>query len=91
MEKNSCKGNNEVSFITAEDCAKCKLCCLYKKSSLLELPVINHEEMENLKAIYPEIKFKKVNRNDCDGYIFDMENDYSDYDPFEEYCDCVLC
>ena len=57
----------------------------------MELPVINHEEMENLKAIYPEIKFKKVNRNDCDGYIFDMENDYSDYDPFEEYCDCVLC
>ena len=75
---------SEVTFITAEDCEKCKYCCSFKKSSLWGLPVINREEMENLKAIYSEIKFKKVKRNDCDGYIFDMENDYSGDDPLEE-------
>ena len=75
---------SEVTFITAEDCAKCKYCCSFKKSSLWELPVINREEMENLKAIYTEIKFKKVKRNDFDGYILDMENDYSCDDPLEE-------
>ena len=63
-------------LLTPQDCAKCRFCCSIKKQGLWELYVLSTSEMENLRKKYPEVQFKYVKRNNCAGYVADMENNY---------------
>lgn len=75
------------NLLTPQDCAKCKFCCSFKKRSLKELYVLTPAEMENLRKKYPEVQFKYVNRNNCAGYVVDMENNYkTNFDDEEIAC-----
>ena len=66
--------------VPREECAKCRFCCSYRRSSLWETPLIDENLLEKLKRTYPNAKFKSMN-----GYItIDLDNLYKTDDPKEE-------
>ena len=71
-------------LLSPEDCAKCQFCCSFRRCSLWESPVFLPEEIEKLKAKYPDVKFKKINNNGCEGYMIDVDDQYKTDDSEEE-------
>ena len=72
------------SLMTPEDCAKCQFCCSFRRCSLWETPIFTAEEIEKLSESYPEAKFKKIRNNGCDGFMIDVDANYTSDDPEEE-------
>ncbi len=47
-------------ILSKEDCAQCRFCCSFRRSSLWETPVIEPRLLPRLRARCPEAKFKPV-------------------------------
>ena len=46
------------SILAKTDCAACKFCCSFRRSSLWETPVFDEADFEKLKELYPAAKFR---------------------------------
>ena len=69
------------SILAKSDCAACKFCCSFRRTSLWETPVIPAADLPKLKEIYPEAKFRKTGK---ESYTFDLTGAYKTTDPEEE-------
>lgn len=71
------------NILSPQNCAKCRICCIFDKYDVWETPVISCELREKLKETHPELKF--VSKGGSDAYIFNME---STWDEKEELFRC---
>ena len=74
------------SILAKSDCAACKFCCSFRRSSLWETPIFDEADFEKLKELYPATKFRKAGVSGH-SYTFDISDQYKTDDPNEE----VLC
>jgi Fe-S-cluster containining protein len=63
------------------DCASCKFCCSFRRQSLWETPVFSKEVAEQLKAAFPDAKFRRVGKSSM---TIDLEKLYKTNNPEEE-------
>jgi Fe-S-cluster containining protein len=74
------------SILKKSDCAACKFCCSFKRTSLWETPIFSKEDVEKLSALYPQAKFRPINKDSQKNTSFtiDISNDYKTNNPDEE-------
>lgn len=83
------------SILAKSDCAACKFCCSFRRTSLWETPIFTAADVEKLKELYPHAKFREVNaagcaessgnsKNPIPAYTFDISDQYQTTDPAEE-------
>ena len=74
------------SILAKSDCAACKFCCSFRRSSLWETPVFSEADLPALKELYPTAKFRLVANggNSSNSYTFDISDQYKSDDPNEE-------
>ncbi len=57
------------SVLSKSECAACKFCCSFRRTSLWETPVFSGADLEKLKALFPKAKFRPaeagVSRSVC--------------------------
>ena len=76
------------SILSRSDCAKCRFCCSFRRTSLWETPRFEPQLLERLRRDYPEAKFRKVSTlAGKDSWTIDLSGRYKTDDPDEE----VLC
>lgn len=68
-------------ILKKSDCASCKFCCSFRRSSLWETPVFDSDTKEKISRIYPEVKFKKAGK---ESFTYDIKDSYKTDDPNEE-------
>ena len=51
------------AILKKSDCASCKFCCSFRRQSLWETPVFSKEVAEQLKAAFPDAKFRRVGKS----------------------------
>ncbi len=72
-------------ILSKEECAACRFCCSFRRSSLWETPVIEPYLMPRLRALCPEAKFKPVEYPAPQGTMtVDLSGLYRTDDPEEE-------
>ena len=72
-----------TKILSRGECAKCRVCCVFDRSDVWEMPLITPELAEILKTDYPDIKLKKLSENSgC--FVTDAEFDK------EGLCSCPL-
>lgn len=49
-----------TEILSRSECAECRVCCVFDRSDVWEMPLITPDLAEKLKADYPEIKLKKI-------------------------------
>ena len=69
------------AILKKSDCASCKFCCSFRRQSLWETPVFSKEVAEQLKAAFPDAKFRRVGKSSM---TIDLEKLYKTNDPEEE-------
>ncbi len=69
------------SILKKSDCASCKFCCSFRRQSLWETPVFSKEVAEQLKAAFPDAKFRRVGKSSM---TIDLEKLYKTNNPEEE-------
>ena len=58
-------------ILTGEDCASCRICCIFDKTDCWEVPLVDGELAAFVEENYPGVKLKRV-----DGHsVFDSEFD----------------
>ena len=82
------------SILSKSDCVECKFCCRFRRQSLWETPVFYEEDIEKIKSLFPEVKFREINTADNSRtitdeakskvYTFDIYDKYKTTDPDEE-------
>ncbi len=85
------------SILSKADCAECKFCCSFKRSSLWETPVFDEASLKKLQELKPSAKFRPI-ENGSSSYTFDISDQYKTSDPKEEApcpfldasCGCIL-
>lgn len=71
------------SILAKSDCAACKFCCSFRRTSLWETPIFTAADVEKLKELYPSAKFRLTDKN-TNSYTFDISDQYHTTDPAEE-------
>ncbi len=69
------------AILKKSDCASCKFCCSFRRQSLWETPVFSKEVAEQLKAAFPDAKFRRVGKSSM---TIDLEKLYKTNNPDEE-------
>ena len=72
-----------TEILSRSECAECRVCCVFDRSDVWEMPLITPKLAEKLKADYPEIKLKKLSEN-ASCQVTDAEFDE------ESLCTCPL-
>ena len=72
------------SVLSPEECAQCRFCCSFRRTSLWETPLFYSEELESIRKEYPNARFKTLDDNSV---TVDLDGGYLTDDPDEE----VLC
>ncbi len=73
-------------ILKKEDCASCRFCCAFKRTSLWEVPVFTKENIESIKQ-NPDLDSSVLNVTESDGYIkatYDLSSNYKTDNPLEE-------
>ncbi len=73
-------------ILKKEDCASCRFCCAFRRTSLWEVPVFTKENIEAIKQNH-DLDSSVLNANESCGYIkatYDLSNNYKTDDAFEE-------
>lgn len=52
-----------TDILSRSQCAECRVCCVFDRSDVWEMPLITPELAEILKTDYPDIKLKKLSEN----------------------------
>lgn len=63
-------------ILSASDCAKCRICCIFDKYDVWETPVISDELRRRITAVRDDLKF--VTKGSEGAYIFNMESTWDD-------------
>ncbi len=71
------------SILAKSDCAACKFCCSFRRTSLWETPIFDEADFEKLKELYPAAKFRKAGTSGH-SYTFDISDQYKTDNPNEE-------
>ena len=71
------------SILAKSDCAACKFCCSFRRTSLWETPVFSAADLPALKALAPTAKFRATGTSGS-SYTFDISDQYKTSDPNEE-------
>ena len=69
------------SILKKSDCAFCKFCCSFRRQSLWETPVFSKEIAEKLQTIYPDVRFRPVEKSSM---TIDLSMLYKTNNPDEE-------
>lgn len=69
------------SILAKSDCAACKFCCSFRRSSLWETPVFPAADLPKLQKLNPEARFRQAGK---DSYTFDLTGSYKSSDIAEE-------
>ena len=73
-------------ILKKEDCASCRFCCAFKRTSLWEVPIFTKENIESIKQD-PDLDSSALNVTESDGYIkatYDLSSNYKTDNPLEE-------
>lgn len=60
-------------ILAKSTCASCKFCCSFRRTSLWETPVIPAADLEKLKKLNPQARFRPAGK---DSYTFDLSDSY---------------
>ena len=71
------------SILAKSDCAACKFCCSFRRTSLWETPIFPEADLPALKELFPNAKFRPAGASGS-SYTFDISNNYKTDDPNEE-------
>lgn len=71
------------SILAKSDCAACKFCCSFRRTSLWETPVFEAAALPALKERFPAAKFRPAGTSGS-SYTFDISDQYKTDDPNEE-------
>ena len=74
------------SILSKSDCASCKFCCSFKRSSLWETPVFEKALAEKLKLLYKDVKFHPL-AGSSSSFTYDISSSYKT-DNAEEEATC---
>ena len=74
------------SILSKSDCASCKFCCSFKRSSLWETPVFEKALAEKLKLLYKNVKFQPL-AGSSSSFTYDISSSYKT-DNAEEEAPC---
>lgn len=76
-------------ILSPETCGKCRVCCVFDKDDVWEIPLISKEIYNNIKNVRPELGLIPRGEN---SYVFDMkfENDGLTYCPALSETGCTL-
>ena len=69
------------SILKKSDCASCKFCCSFRRQSLWETPVFTKDSVEQLKSIFPDVKFRSVGNSSM---TVELSDCYTTDNPEEE-------
>ena len=74
------------TILAKSDCAACKFCCSFRRTSLWETPIFSEADLSKLKELYPTAKFRPAENcgNSNNSYTFDISDQYKTDDPNEE-------
>ena len=74
------------TILAKSDCATCKFCCSFRRTSLWETPIFSEADLSKLKELYPTAKFRPAENcgNSNNSYTFDISDQYKTNDPEEE-------
>ena len=70
-------------ILAKSDCAACKFCCSFRRTSLWETPVFPAADLPKLQALNPAAKFRAAGASGL-SYTFDLSDAYKTTDPDEE-------
>lgn len=73
-------------ILKKEDCASCRFCCSFRRTSLWEVPVFTKDNIEAIKH-NPDLDSSVLNVNESCGFIkakFDLSGNYKTDDALEE-------
>ena len=73
-------------ILKKEECAACRFCCSFRKTSLWETPIFTKENIDAIKA-NPNLDSDVLIESEIDGLIkatYDLSNNYKTNDPNEE-------
>ena len=71
------------SILAKSDCAACKFCCSFRRTSLWETPIFPAADLAKLQALNPAAKFRAAGASGL-SYTFDLSDAYKTTDPDEE-------
>ena len=71
------------SILSKADCAACKFCCSFRRTSLWETPVFDEVTRDKLQELKPSAKFRKIDNNSSN-YSFDLSDCYKTNNSEEE-------
>lgn len=71
------------SILAKSDCAACKFCCSFRRTSLWETPVFPAADLDQMQALNPDAKFRPAGTSG-NSYTFDLRSSYHTEDPAEE-------
>ena len=75
------------SILAKSDCAACKFCCSFRRTSLWETPIFPAADLPKLKALNPQARFRSAGSTG-ESYTFDLSDAYKttgpEIDPDEE-------
>ena len=69
------------AILDKSTCATCKFCCSFRRTSLWETPIFPAADLEKLRALNPQARFRKAGK---DSYTFDLSDSYKTTDAAEE-------
>ena len=71
------------SILAKSDCAACKFCCSFRRTSLWETPVFPEADLPKFQALKPDAKFRPAGKSEK-SFTFDLRDAYRTDDPSEE-------
>ena len=71
------------SILAKSDCAACKFCCSFRRTSLWETPVFPEADLPKFQALNPDAKFRPAGKSGK-SFTFDLRDAYRTDNPEEE-------
>lgn len=72
------------AILSKSDCANCKFCCSFRRQSLWETPIFTKSNLEEIKKLFPNVKFKTISTCTGAAFTFDISDKYLTNDSKEE-------
>ena len=71
------------AILAKSECAACKFCCSFRRTSLWETPIFPAADLSKFKALKPEVSFRPAGSSG-QSYSFDLSACYKSSDAAEE-------
>ncbi len=78
------------SILAKSDCAACKFCCSFRRTSLWETPVFPAEDLPKLQALKPQARFRPAGSSEK-SFTFDLSASYKSTGPQENPAEEAPC